>query len=545
MQVGDAPILPADVPTVRGDGSTVATPVTWDAVDPADYAAPGTFTVEGRLDAPTDVRATATVTVTTDPVPVVSLAVAPETLDLVVGRSADLVATVTPANATARAVTWTTADPAVATVDADGTVTALAEGTTTVTATTADGAFTATVPVTATVDVGPEIPAEAWVDTFDDTVLDPRWTVRDPEPTSWSLTEDPGALTVRSLPGDTFQNDNTARNLFLVDVPAGDFTAYTELGATVTADFQGAGIIALGGDLDNYVRAGLTHVSFAPGGPVVIENAVERAAVFGSTFTARPGSTSEHLRVQRVGDEVTTSHWVDGAWVEIGTVTVAFDVTQVGLYALAAGAAPSHTVRFEQFALVEPAGADQVPEGGFTFAGDGDDRYLVTTDDGLALTDERPLVQTAFVATPVADPAEGTSPVTLADADSGLPLVVRGDRLALGAAGDEAAVVRLTDAGGGKVVPPGRGLRRGRRRGRRARPRGPVGGHPADRRAGRGRGAHDHRRHRGRRAPRSARPCTASSTRTSTTRPTAASTPSWSATGPSSSTPPTTRRSPG
>lgn len=449
VQVGDAPVLPATVATERGDGSTVDTAVTWDAVDPEDYATPGTFTVSGTLDAATELRATATVTVQTDAVPVQSLTVSPEQVRVTVGGTADLTATVTPANATARALTWTSADPAVATVDADGVVTGLAQGTTTVTVRTADAAFSVDVPVTVVPDSAPEIPAGAWVDTFDGPDLDPRWSVLRESADRWSLTD--GSLQLDSLPGDTYQGDNTARNVFLLDVPAGDFTAYAKVDSTVVQNFQGAGIIAWA-DEDNYVRTGLTHASIAPGGPVVVESGAETAAFYTSTFAPRPGSTSEHLRVQRIGDQVSTSYWADDAWVVARTVTVGFDMTQIGLYALAAGGAAGHRVAFDYFALVEPQGADQVPEGAFSLRGDGDLEHLVATADGLALDDLRPLVQTALVATAVGEPQDGVAPVTLADSDSGRPVVVRGDRLVIGVDGDEPAVVRLTDAGGGTVL---------------------------------------------------------------------------------------------
>ncbi len=66
------------------------------------------------------------------------------------GKTAVLTATVAPANATNKTVTWTSSNPAVATV-VNGTVTAVAKGTATITATTADGSKTAV--CTVTVDV--------------------------------------------------------------------------------------------------------------------------------------------------------------------------------------------------------------------------------------------------------------------------------------------------------------------------------------------------------------------------------------------------------
>lgn len=70
-------------------------------------------------------------------------------LPLNVGATETLTATVAPENATNKGVTWTTDKADVATV-ADGVVTAVAEGTATITATTTDGSFTANCTVTVT-----------------------------------------------------------------------------------------------------------------------------------------------------------------------------------------------------------------------------------------------------------------------------------------------------------------------------------------------------------------------------------------------------------
>jgi pectate lyase len=65
-------------------------------------------------------------------------------LDTVVSKSTTLTAIVAPADATDRAVTWASADPAVVTVDASGMVSAAGLGQTVVTATSHDGGFIAT-----------------------------------------------------------------------------------------------------------------------------------------------------------------------------------------------------------------------------------------------------------------------------------------------------------------------------------------------------------------------------------------------------------------
>ncbi len=81
-------------------------------------------------------------------VAVTGVTVAPATLTLEVGQTGALTATVAPATATNKAVTWTSNAPAIATVDASGTVKGIAPGTATITVKTADGGKTATCAVT-------------------------------------------------------------------------------------------------------------------------------------------------------------------------------------------------------------------------------------------------------------------------------------------------------------------------------------------------------------------------------------------------------------
>ncbi|GAA2038738.1 hypothetical protein GCM10009819_24560 [Agromyces tropicus] len=376
--------------------------------------------------------------------------VTPAELSLAPGDTRRLEASVTPVTVEDRSVTWSSSDEAVATVDADGLVTAVGDGAATITASSTRGTS-----ADATVEVAtpgaPELPGDAWIDEFDADTLDERWSIVSEIPSAWSLTENPGSLTIHSQPGDTYQGDNSADNVFLVDVPVGDFTAYTSVTGAVSRDFQGAGLIAMAG-FDDYVRAGLTNVSFAPGGPTVIENGVEENAVYRSTFTARPDSTHEYLRVQRTGDEIVTSYWTGFEWAEAARATVGFDVTRIGLYALAAGSAPSHEAVFDYVAIVEPEGADLVPEGAFTLSRDGDASDLAEGDDGvIRFATERPFAQLAFTAEELAGEASAR-PIALTEQGGDRPVVVRDGRVAFGAAGDEPTAFRLTDVGGGKVA---------------------------------------------------------------------------------------------
>ncbi|MFS0817078.1 phage major tail protein, TP901-1 family [Lysinibacillus sp. 1P01SD] len=88
---------------------------------------------------------------TTTPVAVTGLSVNPTTLTVAVGDTGSIVANVVPVNATNKSVTFTSSDEAIATVNAQGVVTGVADGSATITATTDDGGFTATTAVTVTV----------------------------------------------------------------------------------------------------------------------------------------------------------------------------------------------------------------------------------------------------------------------------------------------------------------------------------------------------------------------------------------------------------
>lgn len=70
-----------------------------------------------------------------------------------VGETASLTATVTPEDATEQGVIWSSDDENIATVDGNGLVTGVAEGTVTITVTTVDGGFTAACTVTVTAKI--------------------------------------------------------------------------------------------------------------------------------------------------------------------------------------------------------------------------------------------------------------------------------------------------------------------------------------------------------------------------------------------------------
>jgi len=139
--------------------------VTWSSSNPdvAEVSENGMVTAKNAGTATITVTskdgnktATCNVTVVTVTVDVTSVSLNKSSTSIDVGNTETLVATIEPSNATNQNVIWSSSNHAVATVSADGTVTAIAAGTATITVTSKDGNKTATcnvTVVTVTVDV--------------------------------------------------------------------------------------------------------------------------------------------------------------------------------------------------------------------------------------------------------------------------------------------------------------------------------------------------------------------------------------------------------
>ena len=102
-----------------------------------------------------------TVVVTAKKIAVTGITLNKSNLELEIGQYETLTATVTPANATDKAVNWSSSNSMVATVDSDGKVTALSSGTTKITVTTQDGGKMASCIVTVPEPIVPAIPVSS------------------------------------------------------------------------------------------------------------------------------------------------------------------------------------------------------------------------------------------------------------------------------------------------------------------------------------------------------------------------------------------------
>lgn len=113
---------------------------------------PGTAVITVRTN-DSNKTATCTVTVTAPATPVASVSLNKNSISLNVGATETLSATVSPANATNRSVTWSSSNTSVATVNTNGRVTAVAPGTAVITVRTVDGNKTERCTVTVTASV--------------------------------------------------------------------------------------------------------------------------------------------------------------------------------------------------------------------------------------------------------------------------------------------------------------------------------------------------------------------------------------------------------
>ena len=109
-----------------------------------NFVGVGSATITAEIDG---ISATCNVTVNAATVDVTGIELTPDNLTLTEGDTYTLSATILPNNATNQAINWSSNMPSVATIN-NGVVTAISEGAATITATTAEGEYTATCNIT-------------------------------------------------------------------------------------------------------------------------------------------------------------------------------------------------------------------------------------------------------------------------------------------------------------------------------------------------------------------------------------------------------------
>lgn len=146
-----APATATNKTVTYSSSNTAVATVNTSGLITAVAAGSATITVTTQDGAKT---ATCAVTVNATNVAVTSVSLSPTTASLSVGGTQQLTPTILPANATNKSVTYNSSNTAVATVNASGLVTAVANGTATITVTTVSGSKTSTASITVSTATG-------------------------------------------------------------------------------------------------------------------------------------------------------------------------------------------------------------------------------------------------------------------------------------------------------------------------------------------------------------------------------------------------------
>ncbi|MGG3470255.1 PA14 domain-containing protein [Neobacillus pocheonensis] len=190
------------------------------------------------------------------------------------------------------------------------------------------------------------IEKEAKVDQFDLATLSNSWSVFREDAAKWSLTENPGHLTITTQAGDSYQEINSIKNVFLQDAPSGDFEITTKLNAAVRNNHEQAGLY-IWKDEDNYIRFG--HVW---DNGLKLETAKEEAGKYSKpqNMAGHPGDDTVYLKVKKTGNVYSTFFWSNGKWEKAADpVTSNINASKVGLYATSTGSGKIVKATFDYF----------------------------------------------------------------------------------------------------------------------------------------------------------------------------------------------------
>lgn len=145
--------------TVNPTPSTASKSVTWSSANNSIATisngkitpkAVGSTVITATSTLDSSIKATANVTVTNDPIPVTGVSLSSNSVNLSLGKKTTLTALITPNTASNKGVTWSSLDASIASVNANGEITALKVGTTTIKVTTQDGNFSASANINVT-----------------------------------------------------------------------------------------------------------------------------------------------------------------------------------------------------------------------------------------------------------------------------------------------------------------------------------------------------------------------------------------------------------
>ncbi|WP_341876224.1 family 43 glycosylhydrolase [Defluviitalea saccharophila] len=275
------------------------------------------------------------------PVPVEVVSMDKQNITVGKGKTAELTASIKPVSAIHNVV-WTSSNPEVAVISINstnsgvGTITFMVTGVVPGTATikvesTEDQSKHAECTVTVLDDpTEPDISSFV-VDSFEGETLDGAWSIFQETKEDWSLTKNPGALTIHTRATDVYQDNNSQNNVFLRTIDGSEnFEIVTKITAPVRANHQQGGLFVWQ-DADNFVK--LAHV-WDNGKTIETAYEINQKYQKPGNFAPHPGEDTITLKIKKIGNVYTTYYWDGYDWIQAAnSFTANLQNVKVGFFA--------------------------------------------------------------------------------------------------------------------------------------------------------------------------------------------------------------------
>ena len=187
----------------------------------------------------------------------------------------------------------------------------------------------------------------AWIDDFDSSILDSRWSWVRENPTYWSLTANPGFLHLVTR-GTLNKTANNLENILLTPVSDIDYRIITKVTFSPTENYHRAGLLVYEDD-DNYFQ--VTR-AYSDGDRVRIKTEIGGVTSVTSAVGDVP-ETTLYLRIDKCGNDYYGFYSLDGTgWEFIGQYNLALSNTYVGLLAANGPTAAEVVADFDYFEFI-------------------------------------------------------------------------------------------------------------------------------------------------------------------------------------------------
>jgi arabinan endo-1,5-alpha-L-arabinosidase len=229
----------------------------------------------------------------------------------------------------------------------------------------------------------------AYSEDFDTAQLGPQWSWLNEDTANWSLSSDPGSLTIDGQAGQFYETEHSGQNVLLEKAPPGNFIVQTRVALDPAENYQQAGLV-LWQDDDTWMKlvaesnSGIDVTEWGKQTDVTSSDAgfncgpnypVSTCPVYGSGFLEVPGFSAAAraaggskwawLRIVRTAGLITAYTSINGqAWTPGATYNLrGFSRSaplEIGILATGAGAAAPIPAHFSYVHVYRPCGVPTI-----------------------------------------------------------------------------------------------------------------------------------------------------------------------------------------